>query len=234
MEELEVFIICHDENIILENEQNKKFQHIPNYRYLFVGNGTTEKIKNNKKIIICRDLENNIEEYKTLVSFTAWYALVKNNLIQSKFVSLLEYDIDLSPDFFQKNLSVMEKYNGIIGYVVFPILHPIYFEATPWLEFSLREVFKIELRSLLVDYVKNTGLNSWCSTSNCTLSKETLINFVEWFIPLTEMFKTDPLGAHVHERSIKVFAILNGIKTFAIKNVLTHWQKKSHKIEALI
>lgn len=68
---LEVFIVCHDQNIIIDFENKKKFINLPLYRYLYVGSGNTDLIKNNDKIIICRDLFNNIEQFNFLVSFTA-------------------------------------------------------------------------------------------------------------------------------------------------------------------
>ena len=233
MNDLEVFIVCHDQNIIVKNEVEKKFNNLKQYRYLFVGNGPIGLIENHPKVIICRNLPDNIEQYKYLVSFTAWYALAKNNLITTKYVSVIEYDVDLTEDFYEKNLGALNRTNGIIGYKIYTLISPIYFNATPWLKSSLSQVYNIDIEQFIMNFVMRTKKNSWSSSSNHTMPTEIFLKFVEWFIPLTEIFKNEKLGAHVHERVIKVFAILNEIGTYYIPNVLNHWQDKSHKIEAL-
>jgi hypothetical protein len=234
MNDLEIFIVCHDQNIIVKNEVEKKFSNLKLYRYLFVGNGPIGLIENHPKVIICRNLLNNIEQYKYLVSFTAWYALAKNNLVITKYVSILEYDIDITPDFYKTNLETLTRTNGIIGYRIYPLFHSIYLGATTLLQFSLKQIYNIDIVDFLTKYVNTTGKNTWCSSSNCTLPTDIFLKFVDWFIPISEVIRSDKLGAHVHERVIKVFAILNDYKTFYLPNILKHWQDKSHKIEALI
>lgn len=234
MEELEVFIVCHDQNIIIKNECDNKFNDLKCYRYLFVGNGSINLIEKHPKVIICRNLKENIEEYKYLVSFTAWYALAKNNLIRTKYVSVLEYDIHLSPDFYEKNLGALQRTNGIIGYVVYPLLGPLYFAATPWLQSSLMQVYNINVEQVIKEYVQTTQKNAWTSTTNHSMPASIFLEFVDWFMPLTESFKNESLGAHVHERSLKVFTIIKEYKNCYIPSVLIHTQEKSHKIEALI
>ena len=46
-----------------------------------------------EKIIIVRDLLDNIEDEKKLLTFTAWYAIVKNNLfLDEKHICIVEWD----------------------------------------------------------------------------------------------------------------------------------------------
>ena len=234
MDELEIFIICHDQETILHYERNSKFKYQPHYRYVFVGSGPADKIEGNDEVIICRNLLHNIEQYKYLVSFTAWYALVRNKLIRTKYVSLLEYDVSLSSDFYTKNLDVLMRTGGMIGYVIFPLNSPVFLGATPHLYSSIKKVYGLDVAEVVQEYIKTTGRNSWCSTSNCTMPTEVLEKFVDWYLPLTEEFREEKLGAHVEERAIKIFAINNNIKTFYLPGVLQHQQLKSHKIEALI
>ena len=234
MEDLEVFIVCHDQNIIIKNESDKKFESLKRYRYLFVGKGSVNLIENNPKVVICRRLKDNIEDYKYLVSFTAWYALAKNDLIKTKYVSVLEYDVHLSSDFYDKNHGVLDRTNGIIGYVVYPLLGPLYLSATTWLQRSLKRIYDIDVESLVNSYVQETKKNAWTSSSNHTMPTDIFLEFVDWFIPMSELFKNEPLGAHVHERSIKVFSILKKYRNCYVPSVLIHEQDKSHKIEAMI
>jgi len=235
VDDLEVFIVSHDQNIIVDYENKKKFSDLPLYRYLFVGSGDTNLIKNNKKVIICRDLPNNIEDDKLLVSFTSWYALAKNNLVKTKYVSILEYDIDLYSDFYKKNLDCLRRNpEGFIGYVVYPLNNPLFLYATPWFPSSVEKIYSFSVLELINKHIQTTGKNSWCSTSNRTLSYDNLKSFVDWFYPITTIFKHDKLGAHVHERCLTVFTLMSNKKNFYIPGVLRHWQKKSHKIEALL
>ena len=235
LDDLEVFIVCHDQNIIVEYESTNKFKSLPLYRYLFVGSGSVDLIKNNLKVIICRELKDNIEEFKYLVSFTAWYVLVKNDIIKTQYISILEYDVDLSQDFYQKNLDCLRRNSdSFIGYVVWPLTSPLFLYATHWHPLAIEHVYGFNIKELVYKHIEITKKNSWCSTTNCTLNIDNLKIFVDWFIPVTEMFKTYPLGAHVHERAIKTYAIIYNKKTFYIPGVLLHQQKKSHGIEALI
>jgi hypothetical protein len=235
LDDLEVFIVCHDQNIIFGFENTKKFLNLPLYRYLFVGSGKTDLIKNNEKVVICRDLVDNLEQYQNLVSFTSWYALVKNDIIRTKYVSILEYDIELSNDFYQKNLDCLRRNpDSFIGYVVYRLRSPLFLNATPWFPSSVEQTYGFNVRKLISEYIEKTNRDSWCSTSNCSLSIDNLKLFVDWFIPLTSLFRHDKLGAHCHERCIKTYAMISNRKTFYIPGVLIHLQKKSHKIEALI
>jgi hypothetical protein len=74
--ELDYFIVCHDQEII--NQQISS-----DYQWLFVGNNGQENLTDSS-VTICRNLEKNIEQYPYLCSFTAWYAVAKNNLTKSK------------------------------------------------------------------------------------------------------------------------------------------------------
>ena len=58
-----------------------------------------------------------------------------------------------------------------------------------------------------------------------------LARFVDWFLPVTEVFRHDPMGSHVHERAIPVFCLLNQIEDRYVPGVLEHEQVASHGIE---
>lgn len=231
MEKLEVFIVVHDQNIILDYEQNGKFKNLKLYRYVFVGSDETDKIDSNDKVIIARTLPDNIEEKKYLVSFTAWYALAKNNLINTEFICLLEYDVDLSDFFWEETLRALDK-NVIVGYVPFLLNHILFLDGTPYLSRSLINVYGIDPVNLVYTYIQTTNDNLWASTTNMAMSTENFRKFVEWFIPLIREFDDDPISAHVHERAVKIFCILFNLGVRYLPHVLKHWQKKSHKIEA--
>jgi hypothetical protein len=216
------YIICHDQEIILEYLSNQNYNH---FNYLFVGNKNTDKIKHIKKIIICRNLPNNIEKYPYLCSFTAWYCAARNNILNSTKCSFLEYDSEiLSNSFFTSTI----QNDQIICYDITLFNHYVFYKSTPWLEISLQKTYNIDLKSF-VNQHKNT-YKFWPTTTNISLSSDTLKRFVDWFLPMTKVFRHDPLGAYVHERAFFIFCILHGIKVRYIPNMVKHKQSGSHSI----
>lgn len=216
--ELDYFIVCHDQEII-----NKKKS--SNHRWLFVGNRDTGSLTDNS-IIICKNLEKNIEHHPYLCSFTAWYAVAKNNLSKSNNITLIEYDTTIkSNNSFHYQLN---HDNQIICYSITLFDHYVFYKSTPWLEISLKQIYGIDLYQFIQDY--KTQYQFWPTTTNITLSKNTLNRFVDWFLPMTEIFRHDPLGAYVHERAFFVFCVLNKIEPQYSPNTLDHQQASSHKI----
>jgi hypothetical protein len=62
------------------------------------------------------------------------------------------------------------------------------------------------------------------------LHKQILNKFVDWFLPMTEIFRHDPFGAYVHERAFFIFCVLNKINIRHLPNILEHKQLASHGI----
>ncbi len=259
--EMDVFIICHDQEIIQEIEQENRFSSLPSYTYLFVGDCPTEKIEHLNNLFVCRRLKHNIEQYKNLVSFTAWYAVSKNKLAKNKNVALLEYDSILSGDFYNvtRNVLIPTSFAGFSQAYLFsknfleltslgennlkntlndnpdyPVFNIYYLEAVPLVEILLKSVYGINLKDTLVSHFLLTGNPYWCPVSNAALPTKTLDMFVDWYLPIALTCPEDPLIAHVHKRCLKVFSVLKNFSQIYVPNVLTHQQLKSHKIEALI
>lgn len=76
---IETFITVHDQNIILNAEKNKKYKNLTKYRYLFVGKGDISLLKDNKNVIIGREIEKNIEDLNYFCDFTTWFFLLKTS-----------------------------------------------------------------------------------------------------------------------------------------------------------
>jgi len=98
MEEKSVAIIfiCHDNETTSECLQKLEISYI-----LFVGDQPIDAdLRTNPRVIIARELPDNIESEKKLLTFTAWYAIVKNNLFtEYNYLCLFEYDIILDTVF---------------------------------------------------------------------------------------------------------------------------------------
>lgn len=91
----QTFIICHDKEIIKRHYTNW-IEYWDNCTIMFVGESSSHGLGKLDKVVICNKLPNNIENLNTqLLQYTAWYAAINNNLIDSDttHIAFLEYDI---------------------------------------------------------------------------------------------------------------------------------------------
>jgi len=226
---IQSFIFVHDQDILLEKIKSNVFSCLENVIYVFVGNKDVNKIENYSNVIICRNLPQNIENYPKLTSFTGWYALWKNNLINSDYINLFEYDIDISENFNMLFFEEFIKDNEIIGYIPYNVHSPSFLghpEVSEDLVKSISKNYHIDS----YNYVKSLPQNVLCSlTSNHTFSRKAFIHYMNWVEPLIDDIKNSPKAGHQIERSIPLFYILNNIKTIIVPNILHHYQLNSHK-----
>jgi len=226
---IDYFIICHDQNLILEFIKNKKFKSLPNCTFLFVGNSDCELIADFANVIICNNLEDNIEDEPLLCSFTGWYAVSKNNLSNSGYVCLLEHDVEIIDSFHENNVKRIEKEKAdIYGYLEQP-LDDTFSKSTPWLEIYTNKKFEIDVDDFLKTFAESE--THWMSTTNFLIKRNVLDEFVHWFHKHSENFSNDKLGSYMHERMLFVYCVLYEIKKQMISNVLLHHQKCSHGIK---
>jgi hypothetical protein len=218
---IDYFIVCHDQDIILKAIEENKFFQLPDYRFLFVGNRSTNLIEHIPNVIVCNKLKENIENYPKLCSFTAWYAVSKNGLSQNNYSCLLEYDVEPAQNLHQKNLEKLNDSN-ICAYFREPINNEMFSKSTPWLD--------IFFEKYIVDTSKIYKEKFWYCTTNFVIQNKLLSIFSDWFYNICEMFKNDDLGAYMHERLINIFCIMNNYNIVYIPNVLKHFQLRSHNI----
>ena len=230
--QIETFVIIHTQELVLACEREGRFSHLPSYRYLFVGPRDVSRLREVDNVVVARELPDNIEVYPNLLSFTGWYAVTRNGLAHAPWVTLLEYDVRVTRDFSSKTLSSLRTAPQIIGYVPFPLSHSMYLHATPWFISALRKVHGIDVPQLVRNHLDAGGVDQWTATTNASLSKAELEAFVEWFVPVSRVFRHDPIGAHVHERALPVFCMLRDLENFLLPDVLEHQQERSHGILA--
>lgn len=237
MKELDVYITVHDQERLLDFENSKSVKHLSSYKYVFVGNGDISKVCHMNNIIVARQLPFNIEdeEYKLLVSFTAWYALVMNNLINSKYVALIHYDVKLKEDFESNTIKYLEtNENQLLGYVPFS-MHSLLFLKTTALShplfIAMQKNYNVDIHSLVEEYIEKTGDITWPSADQIAVSTPILCKFVSWFTPLIDELKIFRECGHSFERSIKIFCILNNMPNIYLPNVLKHYQLDSHNTQ---
>jgi hypothetical protein len=229
IEDMEYFMVCHDQEIIIKHISDNNHN---NFHYMFVGNKNSDKLNNtDNKITICHELPKNLEQYPNLCSFTAWYAISKNYFSKNKKICLLEYDVNLSDQFYayhEKEVCNHIDDQTVVAYFYTLTDHYVFYKSTPYLEIALKKIYDIDLNSFVQKFKSQYPL--WPNTTNMCMSKNTLDKFVDWFLPMTDLFKEDPLGSYVHERAFFIFCVINNIEIKYVKSpILSHNQQASHQ-----
>jgi hypothetical protein len=230
-EKCDTYIFVHDQNIIIDFIRNGKFSELDNLKYVFLGNREIDKIQDLKNVIISRNLPIQIESYPNLTSFTGWYALWKNDLINSEYVNLFEYDINLTDTFARNVYEKISENSNIIGYIPFETSDPAFIDNPKWsLELiqSIFEKYGIDARKKIKSLPKNYG----CSiTSNHTFRRDIFEDYMRWIEPMIDDIKISFFSGQQAERSIMIYYILNRIKVDMITDVLSHFQFDTHRTQ---
>jgi hypothetical protein len=232
----QTFIFVHDQNIVTQFESNNKLKNLKNYKYVFLGNRDVNLIENNPNVIIARNLPQNIEQYPLFTSFTGWYALWKNNLINSDYISLFEYDTILSENIEQIQSKLFYDKTDMIGYVPFPVNNFQFIDNPDWVEHifpAIKRVYNFDMYR----FIKNLSLKNpkllWSSTSNTTFQKDVFFEFMSWFEPLIDYIKDTRTCGHAHERAISFFYLSKNKKMSLTNGVLQHLQLDSHQTQGV-
>ena len=231
---IETFIFVHDQDIILNYIDVGKFSELPNMKFVFVGNKPIDKIKDLDNVIICRNLPINIEKYPKFTSLTGWYALWKNNLIDSDYLNLFEYDLIISKEFTKELERVIESTPDFIGYIPRPINMFDYVSNYMWIKDiipSIKKHYSIDVFELIENIKKNNPSEVWSCTSNSTFSTVTFEEYMLWFEKLIDDLKNSDTCGHAHERSISFFYFIKNKNVKMIPNLITHFQLDSHKTQ---
>jgi hypothetical protein len=176
----QTFIFVHDQYIVLDYLAAGKFNELPDVQYVFLGQRPVDLLDQfvgEKKVIVARNLPDNIEHYPNLVAWAGWYAIARNGLITADIVNLFEYDV---------NLLGWKQPMASAGY----FWHP-YADATWW---NYNEI-KTELRRLEIS-VTNDPLPM---TSNYTLFANKIYPFINTLMASDFDFEHDQAG-HIIER----------------------------------
>ena len=200
------FIFVHDQYIVLDYLAAGKFNELPDVKYVFLGQRPTDQIEHlvdMGKVIIARNLPDNIEHFPNLVAWTGWYAVVKNGFVTADVVNLFEYDVN------------------IVGEWVQPYENTNYFpyHATDevWWNFhGIQQMIEDNI------YEKRSEFNAVNvpMTSNYTLEADSLEAFASWSFP----YAMHPQAGHIVERVCSYF--FEGIETN--DKALTHLYADSH------
>lgn len=223
--ENDIFIVCHDYNLITQLEKSGQFSNLQNHRYLLVGQSKEIGEEFLDKIIICESLPYNIEPLRNLLTFTAWYAISKNNLSTTKWVTIFEYDIEIKNNFDCE----LEDYDAI-GYIEYLIDSEKSFRNYP--PYISEYVQKLQLTNHEEMIYKLYGSEKWACTTNFTLKNSFLNEFVDYYYKLIidDDIYNKVKQAHIHERMITLFCLINNNKIKLVEGYLEHFGKLSHGI----
>lgn len=231
---IQTFIFVHDENIILDFIKYHKFSNLSNLKFVFLGNNQISKIENLENVIIARNFQDNIEEFPKLTSYTGWYLIWKNNLVNSDYVNLFEYDVNIINNLEDVIFDRIKKNNTeIFGYIPHNVHDVSYIKHFPWSAYLIKSLLE-KYNVNILDYISKFPYDKKCSmTSNHTMSKKSFEEYMEWVNPLIDYIKQSSLSGHEVERSISVFYLLNNKSHEILSNTLNHFQFDSHKTQGI-
>jgi hypothetical protein len=200
----QTFIFVHDQYIVLDYLAAGKFNDLPNVKYVFLGQRPSDQIGHlvdMGKVIIARDLPDNIEHLPNLVAWTGWYAIARNGLITADIVNLFEYDVNVVGEWLQSQEEC--------GYFMYPSTDEVW-----WNYGDIRKELQKHINE------KYTG-NYLLMTSNYTLSADRVQTDVEY---IEELNAKHPMAGHIAER---ICSYYHDYMLFA-PNRLTHLYADSH------
>lgn len=207
--------VCHSEELI-----NSCFQKFPDSNILYVGNQKLNMNIENKNIIIAKNLEHNIEHYPFLLSFTAWYAIIKNNLYSDKdYLCILEYDVFFNSVFPYRLNHYIERYQP---------------DCISFIRKTDGFHFKADICINNIDIFCNTKypeMITWYPTTNHCMKRKVLSDFVDWYYPkcIDELLVLDSSKiSWYHERLFNVF-LYEYVSKHIYMGGLKHKQLNSHK-----
>lgn len=229
MNDINTYIFVHDQNIILDFEKSKKFNHFSNWNYVFVGNNPIDLISCISNVIIARNLPYNLEAYPKFTAFTGWYALWKNNLITSKYVNLFEYDVMINKDFQIHQENKLMETPDFIGYV--PVLLSVFWQQPHWIDFIapyIDKFYNINIHEIVDQKISEDEKSVWSSTSNSTFSIENFNEYMIWFEKFIGDLKSDALSGFAFEISLCFFHFIFNKKVVYMQGIVNHYMLGSH------
>jgi hypothetical protein len=214
-----IVFICHNNNTTHECLNKLESSHI-----IFVGDQPIDNdLRLNPRVTIARELPNNIESEKKLLTFTAWYLVIKNNLFpEYEFLCLLEYDINIDNKFEHniKDLTIENKHD-IISFIM-------------TCGYFLEEINEKVLDEFMVlkgiEEPNKYKHRCWYTSTNHCIRRKVINDFVDWYYPDCYKIKEKDLAkfSWYHERLFYVYMKFKELLIVRINGV-THLYKNSHK-----
>lgn len=221
---LALIFICHN---IESLNMVSKYLKIENCFIIIVGNQINFDDENdiflNEKIIIAKNYQFNIENEYKLLTFTAWYLIVKNNLfINYTHLCILEYDAYFKNDYVFDNLKMLIQKYDIITF------NAGNFHFHTDIKIDVINQF-LKLKNIDVNYYNNSNLFWFFSTNHC-IKRDIISEFVDWYYPHCHYIRSNhhEKYSYYHERLFSVYILDKKYNIFLFKNSLIHDELRSH------
>lgn len=226
----QTFVFLHDQDLLLSAEATGQFDQSEHPTYVFLGAGSTARIEDRSDVVICRNLPGHLEDYPRLTSFSGWYALWRNGLVEADYLNLFEYDVELSPDFRERLAREVEHGFSILGYVPFSVRHPLFIDDAAHIGLLL-ELIRVHHNMDAAAFIRGMDEGTTCSrTSNHTFRRDVFDQYMRWMEPMIDEIKGERMAGHHIERSISLFYLLNRIPDVRIcEGIVHHAQANSHR-----
>ena len=234
--DITTFVVCHDEEIIKANINSKKFDTLGNVVFMYVGKGDIEELPN---IINVKKLPYNIEQFPNFTAFTAWYAIWKNDLCKTKYLNLLEYDVNITDNygFFLEN-TLKSRDPKIVGYFPLKMSDYHYVNNPDWVTSlfnGLKSVYNIDMKRYIDNIMVNAKSQNvdlyWSPTNNVCLLKSYFYKYMTWIEPIIPFMQNDVYAGHNQERAMSLFSLLTNTPVHFCAGDIVHVQADSHKTQ---
>lgn len=212
---MRIIYIAHDQNSV-----DSCIKSNPDATIMLVGfNELPDEIKY-IDVITVRDLPNNIEHEKKLLTFTAWYAIIKNDLfLNDEHLCVLEWDCTIP------KLDSFNPENDIGAFF-----------------YNDGQAFQTDInKDVFINFLKNKKLKyenfsmGWNLSTNYIIRRSVLADFVDFYYPSC----IDDIQAYdrkkiswYHERIFWVYIYLYKLKIQTINGAI-HIAAQSHIISNL-
>jgi hypothetical protein len=173
-------------------------------------------VRDPARTIIVRHLPHNIECHRKLLTFTAWYAIIKNNLFPNdSHICILEWDTVIHNKLFNHPTT------DIVAFLV---------DDGRCFQNDIRiPVLQYYLQQKGLDYTTLT--RPWICTTNHCIKRSVLAEFVDWYYPscVDILHVQDPEKVSwYHERLFWIF-VLTKQYTIQRTDSVSHVQAGSHQ-----
>lgn len=211
---LTVVFVAHTMEIVLNLNRRYIRPHI-----LFVGNKPFHA-NPNPNVVIVRDLPTNIEDQWRLLTFTAWYAVIQNNLYsESEYLCILEYDAHVESETFSKDVFEAAGKVDLVGFLI---------DDSHFFSDIQPKVLADYLKTKNIDPALYPRLYKWISTTNLCARRSFFKEFVDWYNYGFFVQHDNYNLPYYHERLVAIFADNLKYTTRCVENALKHEQMNSH------
>lgn len=188
-----------------------------NYQYVCLGD---DKFRKSYHGLICKDQKKNIETHKHLLTFTGFYALIENKLLNEKIYRLLEYDFEFI-NFDAKQEMAKLRNCDVIAYM----------NNSRCFYDCFNENYLLK-RFMSAKGIRPDRINTdyWFSWGFITTRAVIIKPFYEWIKDFVLENKNHKSIAHTIERTFYLYCVINNIKFIQENQVIKHYGKRSHGI----